>query len=66
MSDVADAVGLNRRLVYILFPSKDALMEALLLREVHTYVDLWNRYLESDPLGGTVASCSPNGTAAIT
>src|SRR5215469_5144261 len=56
MSDVADAVGLNRRLVYLLFPSKDALMEALLLREVNTYVDIWNRYLERDPLGGSVAS----------
>jgi AcrR family transcriptional regulator len=56
MSDVADAVGLNRRLVYLLFPSKDALIKALLLREVNTYVDIWNHYLESDPLGGTVAS----------
>jgi AcrR family transcriptional regulator len=56
MSDVADAVGLNRRLVYLVFPSKDALMEALLLREVNTYVEVWNHYLESDPLGGTVAS----------
>jgi AcrR family transcriptional regulator len=56
MSDVADAVGLNRRLVYLLFPSKDALVEALLLREMNTYVEIWNRYLESDPLEGTVAS----------
>jgi len=56
MSDVADTVGLNRRLVYLLFPSKDALIEALLLRELNAYVELWNHYLESDPLGGTVAS----------
>jgi AcrR family transcriptional regulator len=56
MSDVADAVGLNRRLVYLLFPSKDALIKALLLRELHTYVEIWHRYLESDPLGGTLAS----------
>ncbi len=56
MSDVADAVGLNRRLVYLLFPSKDALVEALLLRELNTYVAIWNHSLESDPLGGTVAS----------
>ncbi|BCL79308.1 helix-turn-helix transcriptional regulator [Ktedonobacteria bacterium brp13] len=56
MSDVADAVGLNRRLVYLLFPSKDALIKALLLRELNSYADVWNRYLESDPLGGTVAS----------
>lgn len=55
MSDVADAVGLNRRLVYLLFPSKDALVEALLLRELNTYMERWSHYLESDPLGGTVA-----------
>ncbi len=56
MSDVADAVGLNRRLVYLLFPSKDALIQALLLRELNSYADVWKRYLESDPLGGSVAS----------
>src|SRR5437667_12737672 len=56
MSDVADAIGLNRRLVYLLFPSKDALIKALLLRELNSYADVWNRYLERDPLGGTVAS----------
>lgn len=56
MSDVADAVGLNRRLVYLLFPSKDALIKALLLQELHSYTEAWKRYLESDPLGGTVAS----------
>jgi AcrR family transcriptional regulator len=56
MSDVADAVGLNRRLIYLLFPSRDALVEALLLRELHTYMEMWNHYLDSDPLGGSVAS----------
>lgn len=56
MSDVAEAVGLNRKLVYLLFPSKDALIHALLLRELNSYTEAWQRYLESDPLGGTVAS----------
>ena len=56
MSDVADAVGLNRRLVYLLFPSRDTLIKALLLREVNSYAEAWKRALESDPLGGTVAS----------
>jgi AcrR family transcriptional regulator len=56
MSDVADAAGLNRRLVYLLFPSRDALIKALLLREVNTYAEAWKRYLERDPLGGSVAS----------
>ncbi len=56
MSDVADAVSLNRRLVYLLFPSKDALIEALLRRELDIYVERWSHYLDSDPLGGSVAS----------
>ena len=56
MSDVADAAGLNRRLIYLVFPSKDALIEALLRRELSTYGEIWNDYLDRDPLGGTVAS----------
>jgi AcrR family transcriptional regulator len=56
MRDVADAVGLHRRLVYLVFPSKDALINALLLRELNRYVEAWNRYLEHDPAGGTPAS----------
>src|SRR5262245_16378222 len=65
MSDVADAVGLNRRLVYLLFPSKDALIKALLLRELNTYAEIWNHYLESDPLGGSVASVYRGLLAAL-
>src|SRR5437660_89060 len=65
MSDVADAVGLNRRLVYLVFPSKDALIEALLRRELNTYVELWNHYLDRDPLGGTVASVYRGLLAAL-
>src|SRR5215472_11458548 len=65
MSDVADAVGLNRRLVYLLFPSKDALIKALLFRELNIYVEAWNRYLDRDPLGGTVASVYRGLLAAL-
>jgi AcrR family transcriptional regulator len=56
MSDVADAVGLNRKLVYLLFPSKDALVEAVLLREMNIYLEMWSHSLDRDPLGGSVAS----------
>jgi len=65
MSDVADAVGLNRRLVYLLFPSKDALIKALLLRELNIYAEVWNRYLDRDPLGGTVPSVYRGLLAAL-
>lgn len=56
MSDVADAVGLHRGLVYLQFKSKDELVEALIIRELNTYAEAWSRQLEADPLGGTVAS----------
>lgn len=56
MSDVADAVGLHRGLVYLYFPSKDELVEALIVREMSTYAEAWSNHLEADPLGGTVAS----------
>jgi AcrR family transcriptional regulator len=56
MSDVAEAVGLHRGLVYLHFPSKDALIEALIVRELRKYGATWSHHLEADPLGGTVAS----------
>ncbi len=56
MSDVADAVGLHRGLVYLHFTSKDELVEALIVRELRKYGATWSHHLEADPLGGTVAS----------
>ena len=56
MSDVADAVDLNRALIYLHFKSKDELVEALIVRELGKYAEMWGRALEADPLGGSVAS----------
>ena len=56
MSDIADAVGLNRALVYSIFKSKDDLLEALIRREVQKYGEVWFEYVMSDPRGGSVAS----------
>jgi len=56
MSDVADAVGLNRALVYAHFKSKDDLLEALIVREMQQYGEIWLEHLLADPQGGTVAS----------
>ncbi|GHO99240.1 hypothetical protein KSF_092880 [Reticulibacter mediterranei] len=56
MSDVADAVGLNRALIYQHFKSKDELVEALIMRELQGYGKAWIKALEADPQGGTVAS----------
>src|SRR6266581_4330511 len=37
----------------------------LLLRQLNIYAEVWNRYLESDPLGGTVASVYRGLLAAL-
>ena len=41
------------------------MIKALLLRELNIYAEVWNRYLESDPLGGTVASVYRGLLAAL-
>jgi len=56
MSDIADGVDLNRALIYLHFPSKDELVEALIVREMSMYAEAWRKQLDADPLGGTVAS----------
>ena len=56
ISDVADAVGLNRALVYAYFKSKDNLLEALIMREMQKYGQVWIERIESDPQGGTFGS----------
>lgn len=56
IGDVADAIGLNRALVYGYFKSKDDLLEALVRREMRKYGELWFEHLMADPQGGTVAS----------
>lgn len=56
IGDVADAIGLNRALVYGYFKSKDDLLEALIQREMRNYGKLWFEHLMADPKGGTVAS----------
>ncbi|MEU4232156.1 TetR family transcriptional regulator [Nonomuraea sp. NPDC026600] len=41
MGDVAEAVLLHRRLVYLHFKSKDELVEAVLIRELDRYAETW-------------------------
>jgi AcrR family transcriptional regulator len=56
MSDVANAVDLNRALIYLHFKSKDEVVEALIIRELWRYGAMWSQALEADPLGGSIAS----------
>ena len=56
MGDVADAVGLHRGLVYLLFKSKDELVEAVCVRELDKYAGAWREHFANDPEGGSVGS----------
>jgi len=54
MSDVAEAVGISRWIVYLHFDTKEKLFEALLIREITHYAQSWEAYFESDPRSGTI------------
>ncbi|GAA3467647.1 TetR/AcrR family transcriptional regulator [Nonomuraea roseola] len=56
MGDVAEAVTLHRGLVYLVFKSKDELVEAVVHDELSRYADAWREHLEADPRAGDVAS----------
>jgi AcrR family transcriptional regulator len=54
MSDVADAAGISRGVVYLHFKGKDKLFEALVHREMFQYGQAWLDHIEADPRGGTI------------
>jgi AcrR family transcriptional regulator len=54
MSDVAEAAGVGRGIIYLHFESKEKLFEALLIREITHYGETWNEYFENDPRAGTI------------
>ena len=54
VADVAAEAGVSKGAVYLHFESKDALLEALILREMQAYAAKWARLVEADPQGGRV------------
>jgi AcrR family transcriptional regulator len=54
MSDIADAVGVSRGVVYLHFESKENLFEALFRREFLQYAQTWIEHIEGNPRGGTI------------
>jgi AcrR family transcriptional regulator len=65
MADVADAAALHRGLVYLVFKSKDELVEAVVHDELGRYADAWREHLEADPRAGSVASVYRAMTGAL-
>ena len=56
VSDIAREAGVSKGAVYLAFESKDALFEALLLREMMRFSSAWARGVEAHPRGGTVGA----------
>lgn len=54
VADVAAEAGVSKGAVYLHFASKDALLEALILREMQAYAASWVQAVEADPQGGRV------------
>jgi TetR/AcrR family acrAB operon transcriptional repressor len=54
VADVAAEAGVSKGAVYLHFDSKDALFEALILREMQAYARSWVETVEADPDGGTI------------
>jgi len=53
MNDIADAAGVSKSTIYLRWNKKDALFDALFLREGHRYTEEWFKRIETDPQGGT-------------
>jgi TetR/AcrR family acrAB operon transcriptional repressor len=51
--------------IYLHFESKDALFEALLIREMQRYAETWLDLIEADPQGGTIGRLYKNSLYAL-
>lgn len=54
VSDIAAKAGVSKGAIYLHWPGKDDLFEALLWRETWRYIDQWLTLVENDPRGGTL------------
>lgn len=65
VSEIANAAGISKGAIYLHFDSKEALFEALLLREITLYSQRWLLRLKADPQGGTIGGLYKNSLYAL-
>ena len=65
VSDIAREAGISKGAIYLHFDSKDALFEALLIREMQNYSERWLKLIETDQYGGTIGSMYKNTLYAL-
>ncbi len=65
VSDIARKAGVSKGAIYLHFKSKDALLEALIIREMMTYAEKWLMLIDADPRGGTIGGMYKNSLYAL-
>ena len=65
VSDIAREAGISKGAIYLHFESKDALLEALIYREMLKYGETWVSMVDADPEGGTIGSMYKNILTAL-
>ncbi len=65
VSDIAREAGVSKGAIYLHFESKDALLEALIVRETMTYANTWLSMIDADPKGGTIGGMYKNSLVAL-
>lgn len=65
VSDIAQQAGISKGAIYLHFASKEALLEALMQRELEQYTAAWLAGIEADPRGGTIGGMYRNVLQAL-
>lgn len=65
VGDIAHEAGVSKGAVYLHWSSKEALFEALLLREMQEFTTLWLELVEADPDGGKLHALYLHSLAVI-
>jgi TetR/AcrR family acrAB operon transcriptional repressor len=65
VSDMARQAGISKGAIYLHFDSKEALLEALIAREMAAYAEKWLALIDADPRGGTIGSMYKNSLYAL-
>lgn len=60
VNDIAREVGISKAAIYLYFPGKEALFEALLMQQLDAFSRRWFELVEADPEGGTMAGIFRN------
>ena len=64
VDEIAREAGVSKGAIYLHWPGKEALAEALLYREVRCVIEDFLQRLEADPEGGTIGSIYRHGLLA--